>query len=489
MDIQNGYSMSNSAENGYGGYAYLSNCQMFLNSTRISNSNALKGGAIYAINSEVRVYDIATMTNNAAKLGGAIYIEGIRGNVTFFSSNFFSNEAKESGGAIYCEDHSNISVYNAHFRSNFAEIGYGGYAYLSNCHMSFIGRECTISNNTAPEGGAIYAEKSEINVYSAVTLAENTAKESGGAIYLIESIIILHDETLKFDHNVVTSKNGKGGAFFVMDNFISCDPVSCFLNIIRNSENAYHVSRLLVFQNNSASQGPVIYGGLLDRCEIYQNYYPLKINCVKISSPASMSIASNPVRVCLCNSDHTVNCTTRELTTTISRGEAFDLEVAVVDQDQNPKASVIIAEYKETEANLGELESKNKVNKTCTKLSYHVLTSSTTATLSLQLQEHCNFSSITVHVSVRNCTRGLHTDKDNYRCECEERLQEFVTDCEVDTLHVQRGKHIWLSYNEECLKVHINCPRDYCNFTSSAISLQHPDEQCANNRRGVACGA
>ena len=34
-----------------------------------------------------------------------------------------------------------------------------------------------------------------------------------------------------------------------------------------------------------------------------------------------------------------------------------------------------------------------------------------------------------------------------------------------------------------------NCPLDYCQVTSDNISLLSPDEQCANHRSGILCGA
>ena len=37
--------------------------------------------------------------------------------------------------------------------------------------------------------------------------------------------------------------------------------------------------------------------------------------------------------------------------------------------------------------------------------------------------------------------------------------------------------------------MHRDCPLGYCQGESDTISLAHPDEQCANNRSGVICGA
>ena len=74
---------------------------------------------------------------------------------------------------------------------------------------------------------------------------------------------------------------------------------------------------------------------------------------------------------------------------------------------------------------------------------------------------------------------------------CERRLvNRFnITVCDIDNHSIVRSGSIWLRYDEEYLRVHTNCPLDYCQDTSEHISLTHPDEQCASNRTGVTCGA
>jgi hypothetical protein len=67
------------------------------------------------------------------------------------------------------------------------------------------------------------------------------------------------------------------------------------------------------------------------------------------------------------------------------------------------------------------------------------------------------------------------------RCECERRLRDFTTACNIGTDAVQRKGLIWLRYDEEYLKVHIHCPQGYCQVATDTINLASPDEQCADN--------
>ena len=88
-----------------------------------------------------------------------------------------------------------------------------------------------------------------------------------------------------------------------------------------------------------------------------------------------------------------------------------------------------------------------------------------------------------IRITVLNCPRGFQSDND--RCECEKRLRNYTTACDVSTDSVTRKEHVWLRYDEDYLKVHTDCPLDYCDVASKVISLAHPDQQCANHHSGV----
>ena len=223
--------------------------------------------------------------------------------------------------------------------SNSAENG--GYAYFSNCHV-LTGSEYFddyYSNNRASNGGAIYAERgSYIYFQNNVTMTDNIASKNGGAFYLDKSYINGASYPLILTNNVAKQK---GGAIFVPDT--NCKNTTCFV----------YANKGYIFTNNTALQGPVLYGGLLDRCYVYYEH-KLGIDVLKSISKyehTPEAITSDPVRICLCTENHELDCTTRNLTVSdISRGQTINLLATVVDQDQNQKKSYIRAGYNETTA-------------------------------------------------------------------------------------------------------------------------------------------
>ena len=163
-----------------------------------------------------------------------------------------------------------------------------------------------------------------------------------------------------------------------------------------------------------------------------------------------------------------------------------------MDQDSNPLVSFIRASYNESAAVLGKGESRIETSN-CSKLSYHCFTSSnTSATLLLQPEGYCqysNFSTLIVHITLEPCPTGFEQDDD--RCICDRRLSVFSNDnnlvCDIDADSILRKGSLWLRYDDSYLKVHAKCPLNYCT-KSDTISIEHPDDQCANNRSGVICG-
>ena len=250
--------------------------------------------------------------------------------------------------------------------------------------------------------------------------------------------------------------------------------------------------------NNTAPQGPVLYGGLLDRCYVDYHWGGRKLGIDVLKSISKYkhtqeAITSDPVRICLCTENQELDCTTRNLTVSDkSTGQIINLLGTVVDQDNNPKASYIRAGYNKTSAELGKGEGRRETNN-CTNLSYHIFTRNTSATLVLQPEGVCassNFSSITVYIEVKSCPSGFEQNED--KCECDKRLSNrfkgIICDINADTITTKEST-TWLRYDENYLKVQANCPLDYCKATSDNISLENPDEQCANNRSGVTCGS
>ena len=483
-------------------FLYLSGCSgtidacLFLNNSKgigssvvyIEYSDVLISNNIFKENNDTALYintgtlkvtiTNCTFTNNSGIRGGALQVENSN-HVEIRNLSFSFNKAV-LGGAIYSVNsviHSTILYSFSNSAKN------GGYAYFSNTLIYNHYDDYYSYNEASNNGGAIYAERrSQINFQTNTTISNNIAYKNGGAFYLDYSSSDIY--ILKLSNNIAKEK---GGAIFVPDT--NCEITECFFT----SRGVY------IFMNNTAPQGPVLYGGLLDRCHVNDNLGRRKLGIDVLKSNSKYrhtpeAITSDPVRICLCTENHELDCKTRNLTVSDKyTGQIINLLGTVVDQDNNPKASYIRADYNETTAELGKGEGRRETGTNCSKLSYHIFTRNHSATLVLRPEGSCassNFSSITVYIELKSCPSGFEQNED--KCECDKRLSHhfkgIVCDINADTITTKEST-TWLRYDEKYLKVQDNCPLDYCKATSDNISLKNPDEQCANNRSGVICGS
>lgn len=209
------------------------------------NADVDYGGAIY-FETEFDLFevdDVAFLSNAALSMGGAIYLEGLGGdmNVRFTDAHFVGNEAGE-GGAVAMDGWSDLQVSNSTFTDN--EADYGGavllYAYYGDETASLVGS--TFTNNEADDyGGAVYFESdsgSETVSYIGSTFTSNTA-DYGGAIYHEGGSALLTASSF-----VNNSASSDGGAAY-LECYNDCD-IESFE--VRNS----------TFTGNTADEG----GGL-----------------------------------------------------------------------------------------------------------------------------------------------------------------------------------------------------------------------------------
>ena len=173
------------------------------------------------------------------------------------------------------------------------------------------------------------------------------------------------------------------------------------------------------------------------------------------------------------------------------RSESLTVTVAAVDQDDNLVPSIITASYKEAlSAELKQGERSTNITDMCRNLTYHIYTNHTNTTLILEPSDNPHpLFNIAVHVFIIPCSTGF--EQKDKTCACDRRLENNfnITFCDVDSQSIQRVGAIWLKYDEKYLRVHSNCPFDYCQIFEKYISLTYPDDQCAHGRSGVLCGA
>ena len=493
------------ALNTYNTQLYVTNSVFQDNIANDSDSNIVdcQRGSGGAINIEGGVKNVlvsnCTFSNNSADAGGALYVSSYQGSIEIANTSFISNTAEVAGGAIYCFDSKFVYLNKGGYSVNNYAVslrgsGHGGFAFLSSCSLTVI-HDYDMISNIATKGGAIYAESgSFINMLNNTKFVNNHALYDGGALYLANSGIGIPQSPV---HTVFSSNiaAGNGGAVYVSDeDCTSATTTPCFLDDPGFPSN--HPK--LVFTENVASQGPVLYGGVLDRCIRTVHFNESQIDHIKNISQyehTPEAITSDPVRICLCTGNNKFDCAVRSLTIlNKTRGQAMHLMGIAVDQDSNPKEAYIRASYNDTTAELGQGESRRKSSSNCSNLSYHIFTQENSTTLTLQPEGYCShaiFSAITIHIRVKQCPLGFEEDGDH--CVCDNRLASYFSDvvCNIDTESLHSKESLWLRYDEEYLKVHADCPVDYCQPTSdtNTISTEYPDKQCAYNHSGVVCGA
>ena len=487
---------------------------------------AERGSAIFVRNVPNLEVKFSLFEGNRAMAGGAIY--SIGSNTFLFESEFANNFAetfespsstvstssgKPYAGAIFC---GNGAITMDYVLAHHNTAVYGGFLLLSNCTM-LTQTQLTLTHNTAiGSGGAIYCENSDVAFEGSVVIfAHNFAKQDGAAMYLNNNSNIIAtrdyydsdvDPNITFAHNTA---NGKGGGLFVLDTSCPISPLSppnalyltlCFL---REDEFYPILNKYLIFTDNKASSGSVIYGGFLDRCRGQRDFSHHRVllgieffKNVSIYEPQPQAISSDPIKICYLISVGALHslepeCDTRVLDMVKMRGEAIRLALAALDQDGNPVAGVVRARYEEIDAQLDKGEVKRQLlGGNYTDTSYHIYTNKSRAILVLWPEGVCSeskLSTIKINISVVPCMRGFEQNYD--RCICDRRLKQLnVTSCHIDARTISKKGDLWLTIDEEYLRAHRNCPLDYCQFTADSINLETPDAQCANIRSGILCG-
>ena len=160
----------------------------------------------------------STFINNTGDGGGAIAHWGIKGVLNVWDSVFIGNTAQQAGGAI------DISGLNS--GSTFR-------------NLLFI-------NNSAPLGGAIMEEFSNV-LYDNVTFEGNSGKH-GGAIGLRASISTFQNVNFRFNN---ASK--EGGAIYIFNGNVYLDQITMFGNEAPNGSGIYCVGASLVLTDTNIS--------------------------------------------------------------------------------------------------------------------------------------------------------------------------------------------------------------------------------------------
>ena len=251
------------------GVATLSNTLMFTGCKFRNNYRAIK--IIEVQNSDISIID-TRFTNNSAENSLRIFNSVVSINKSVFKHNFGtlalrdctvnifnsvydSNQGSEMdfGGAIMLHD-SNIQIHNSEFKKNIADTR-GGAIYCKRSSIFFYGT-CTLSDNHAQEGGAVFLHQ-DVQYHVAhgatVILANNTASYEGGGIYLDRHCnLTLHSQSTL--HLLKNSASKDGGGIYT------------YLSSSINTTSKYSIAH---FHKNKASKGGGLYLGF--KCILYTN--------------------------------------------------------------------------------------------------------------------------------------------------------------------------------------------------------------------------
>ena len=345
-------------------------------------------------------------------------------------------------------------------------------------------QNCTFTGNNAGKGGGIYCNASRIFVKD-TTFQQNSAKLNGGGISLNASWMCLEGE-IHFISNEVTCEHGRGGAIYSDQGYNSCKTNSCPIVWTNQTK--------MRFTRNTATVGPILYGGMLDRCDSLpgksiktslERFLLSSMDRYKLSSKAITSPRTN-----FCFKD---NCSTRRRTiSSIFPGQSFTLNIGCVDQLMQPFNNCLVqSEYNSTDFELGTGESKRHIN------GYDIITfllnsNQKGATILKMIGKiHCTdgeWNKLEIIVHVDQCPLGFQLD--NKKCGCDKRLLNTTMriECSIDKELLILNGIGWLSYEGGLLRTHSDCPLDYCFRNLKYISVLEPDSQCANNHGGILCG-
>ena len=517
------------------------------NYTKIISCVALKsessvfqeGGALTAFQSEILLYGICSLVHNSAESGGAIH--ATESKVFVFGETMIdSNKATQTGGGVflyqselYCGSRSILKLLNnsalkkgggihaisSSIKVDFLEV-FGDYS-LSNVRAKYLGAIIHVVENEAKEGGGMCLE---VNAKLYI-LRKGTAHETLKAPLLVES------------HAFTFTANSAeyGGAVYVADetNSGTCASIShkvhsisteCFIQIlILSSESNVPVKEITInsytlFHNNIAHvSGSTLFGGLLDRCTVSlftKDYSTTKLNgtlsyFTHPNDTEYCSISSAPVRLCFCRNSQP-DCGYQLPERNVKKGEKFIVSLVAVDHVNHTLSNITIRSSLFSKfGGLGVNQLNQTTRDNCSDLQFEVFSPNTSEELIMYADGPCKDASLSqkriqIQFSPCTCPIGFQpklTEVMRCACECDSKLDKYITECHPETKDVIRRGNFWVAYlntsdhddTPRDYLIYPHCPLDYCHSSGSVIkinfnTLNGGDAQCANDRSGLLCG-
>ena len=502
------------------------------------------GGAIFLHQSNTLLSGKVTMMKNkAADSGGALYIENIdksKGSniINVKQLTLSENAAGSEGGAMYVTK-GNVSLGgNVTIESNTAVFGGGGIRAVES-HINVTG-DCILAWNNATFGGAMSTLYGVVRLQGSTKFTHNTADEDGGAMFAegTEVQILLQ---VNFDFNsaknggamffknrasitlsyrnhgpvLITSFNSAralGGVIYHRDNptISQCSYSygedyntfpNCFLQF---QDYSHRYPAIIVSRNDSAERdGNFMFGGLMDRCKFHSHDISNAISFYPGLRPTAKDITSEPYSLCLCNKSkfsHNSFCIYR------SNARYFKVEVysgqkiivPLLAKTQHSNTAAVVTAITSSTARLETYQSSQPLPGYCVPISYTVYSNESREQVVLYPDGPCKDTGtarVVVDVTLIPCPDGF--TQSGEICTCEDRLHNYPVNCTIADMPYstkKTGLDFWMgvSYANNTYQGLIlckSCPAEYCKKGAVNVTLDNPDMQCDLNRTGLLCGA
>ena len=478
-----------------------SNCTFLYN-------EAASGGALHAVESSIFVHGhLHAMNNSATNRGGSIYL--YQSQLTCEHQSFLTvllNKAYETGGGI----HATNSVIKMHFTEHDqSELGPA---------LTYDGSYAGFAGNTAKFGGGIFLEVNS----KFYTLTYHFVGNKIGKIGYY---------TIQFHFNSALY----GGAVYIADetNNSTCASTS-YMVYSTLTECSFQMPKLpersngtkytiMEFKGNTADySGPDMFGGLLDRCTISpfdivygkNKSHPIDgFTHIKLISTINnqKTIASHAVKIYFCRETKPKYGLT-SINIKVKKGEQFTVPLIAVDHVNHTVNAIIHSRLSIKVGGLGEDQSMQEVNNTCTNLTFNVFSPYPFAKLILYAQGPCKDSEqsqaqINMFFLPCTCPVGFEPnerERTKCKCVCDSRILQIITECHEENKTLVREGTFWItnisadnifnnnSYGYDYL-IHQYCPLNYCHPPSVKVYINFnnnygSDAQCNFNRSGTLCG-
>uniref|UniRef100_UPI00388E6B26 carboxypeptidase-like regulatory domain-containing protein n=1 Tax=Methanobrevibacter sp. TaxID=66852 RepID=UPI00388E6B26 len=255
--------------------------QLYIKYSEFSNNTARAGGAIFVEgelkNAEIngtRFINNTATTNNTAYGGGAIAVQGNATNNNFNDLLFILNTGTTHGGAIdFMGNAINNTFVDCDFLDNIARYGSDIAVNKNTENLNFSKCEFDATLKPAQEvigGGALYFINNVTNLNIDECNFTDYVARAGGAIYFEKTVEKSVIENTLFKNNTITTQNWDygGGAIFIEDTALDLIIRNCeFINntastkggaiFINNGENILIDGA--TFSENTAEDGRALY--------------------------------------------------------------------------------------------------------------------------------------------------------------------------------------------------------------------------------------